>query len=434
MDATLTLTSDQETAYKAILDFLASDARTMVLEGYAGTGKTTLMALLVSEREDLRISVTAPTHKAVAVLRAKVPTASLSTIHSLLKLRVKDLPDGTQTCLPEDPLFSLVGVDLLIVDECSMLGSDLLDYIFQRSGEAKILFVGDPAQLPPVSREGSVSSPVFSLASRKAVLSRIVRQAQDNPILALSAKIRTWIEEGHLPSISDIESALPEGPSKAGLMSGDISHAVAFEHQEGRDTRILCFTNARVMDYNRRIHEILHPGSPFPFVQGQTVVFQSEHESPLNRRTIRNNEEVVIVSISEETHPKWEMIPAWKVVVRQPEHGDLTVFAPKHPLALQNTIKSLFQDYRRLTVDKKDRDCYAEGLASSTQAWALKKSFADMRATYAMTVHKSQGSTFHTVFVDWNDIMILAAHSRTDFLRMLYTAVTRPAEHLAICH
>lgn len=434
MDATLTLTSDQETAYKAILDFLSSEDRTMVLEGYAGTGKTTLTALLVSERSDLRICVTAPTHKAVSVLAAKIPTADLSTIHSLLKLRVKDLPDGTQTCRPEDPTFSLTGIDLLVVDECSMLGSDLLDYIFQRSGEAKILFVGDPAQLPPVSPHESASSPVFSLVSRKAVLSKIVRQAQDNPILALSAKIRTWIEEGHLPAISDIETALPPPPAKAGLMRGDISHAVAFEHQEGRDTRVLCFTNARVLDYNRKIHEILHPGSALPFVPGQTVVFQSEHESPLNRRTIRNNEEVQIVAISPENHPKWEMIPAWKVVLLHPEHGNLTVFAPKHPVALQNTVKSLFEDYRRLTSDKKDRDRYAEGLGCSTQAWALKKAFADIRATYAMTVHKSQGSTFHTVFVDWNDILILASHSRTDFLRMLYTAVTRPAEHLAICH
>lgn len=436
MISNMTLTQDQEKALHDIRSFLSSSHRMMVLEGFAGTGKTTITSLLVEELSQAgkAVVVTAPTHKAVSVLRSKIPQADLSTIHSLLKLKVKERADGTTICEPTDETFILRGIDLLVVDECSMIDSMLLDQIIKSTPRTKVLFVGDPAQLPPVSTEGDLGlSPVFSLISEKVRLTHIVRQAADSPILALSAKIRAWLEEGYIPTVSDLEASLPEPPSKAGLMTGDATHAIAFEHKEGRDTRILCYTNRRVLDYNRRIHEILYPGDIRPFVPGQTVVFQSEHEA-IERKTIRNNEEVEILSLVESTHPKWPEIPAWFVSLRHPEHGSVSVYFPKHPSALERTVKGLFDDYRRLTTDKSDRDSVAEGRHCSMQAWALKKAFADMRATYAQTVHKSQGSTFHTVFIDWNDLLVLAQRSKTEFLRCFYTAVTRPAEHLAICY
>jgi exodeoxyribonuclease-5 len=433
----IALTHDQEKAISEIRLFLASENRMMVLEGFAGTGKTTITSLLVEELSQAgkAVVVTAPTHKAVSVLRSKIPHADLSTIHSLLKLKIQERADGTTVCEPTNaaPLL-LRGIDLLVVDECSMIDSMLLDRIVESTPNTKVLFVGDPAQLPPVSPSGETGlSPVFSLISEKVRLTHIVRQAADNPILALSAQIREWMDRGYIPTLSDLEKALPVPPSKAGLMTGDATHAIAFEHQEGRDTRILCYTNRRVLDYNRRVHEILHPGDPRPFVPGQTVVFQSEHEA-IERKTIRNNEEVEITALMESSHPKWPEIPAWFVSITHPEYGPLSVYFPKHPAALDRTVKGLFDDYRRLTTDKSDRDSVAEGRHCSMQAWALKKAFADIRATYAQTVHKSQGSTFHTVFIDWNDLLMLAGRSKTEFLRCLYTAVTRPAEHLAICY
>ena len=437
MISNMTLTQDQKKALHAIRSFLSSDIRTMVLEGFAGTGKTTITSILVEELSQAgkSIVVTAPTHKAVSVLRTKIPHADLSTIHSLLKLKVKERADGTTVCEPtNDEISILHGIDLLVVDECSMIDSMLLDRIVESTPHTKVLFVGDAAQLPPVSTDEKTGlSPVFSLISEKVRLTHIVRQAADNPILALSAKIREWLEQGHIPTLSDLEVALPPPPSKAGLMTGDATHAIAFEHLEGRDTRILCYTNRRVLDYNRRVHEILYPGDIRPFVPGQTVVFQSEYES-LEKKTIRNNEEVTIAALMESSHPKWPEIPAWFVSLRHPEHGSVSVYFPKHHSALERTVKGLFDDYRRLTTDKSDRDSVAEGRHCSMQAWALKKAFADMRATYAQTVHKSQGSTFHTVFIDWNDLLVLAQRSKTEFLRCFYTAITRPAEHLAICY
>ncbi len=436
MEATITLTSEQETALSLIIRWFDSPERLMVLEGFAGTGKTTLTSLIVDRlmAEGKRIAVTAPTHKAVSVLANKIPNAQLSTIHSLLQLRLKEKADGSATCEATDPNFVLLGTDLLVVDECSMIDEMLLDHIIRSTPKTKVLFVGDPAQLPPVTKTGETGlSPVFSVVSRKVRLEHIVRQAADNPILALSATIRSWIDKGFVPSVEDLALALPSGPSKAGLMSGDVAHAVAFEHKEGRDTRILCYTNRKVIDYNRRIHQILHPGDPHPFLPGQIVVFQSEHRS-MEHKDIRNNEEVEVLSVAEGFHPKWSDIPAWKVEIAHPSEGKLTVFHPLHPEVWTRAVDSLFNEYRRLTKDPRDRDRMAEGRYASTQAWALRKAFADIRPTYAQTVHKSQGSTFHTVFIDWNDLLSLSSRSKTEFLRMLYTAVTRPAEHLAICH
>ena len=434
-DTTITPTSEQEAALSLITRWFASNDRLMVLEGFAGTGKTTLTSLIVDRlmTDGKRVAVTAPTHKAVSVLAQKIPNAQLSTIHSLLQLRLKERADGTATCEATDPSFVLYGTDLLVVDECSMIDEMLFDHIIRATPKTKVLFVGDPAQLPPVTKTGETGlSPVFSVVSRKVRLEHIVRQAAGNPILSLSATIRTWIEDGYIPTLEDLEKTLPAPPSKAGLMPGDAARAIAFEHTEGRDTRILCYTNRRVVDYNRRIHQILHPGDPHPFLPGQTVVFQSEHRS-MEQKDIRNNEEVEVLSIAEGVHPRWSDIPAWKVEIAHPAEGNLTVFCPQHVEVWQRAVDSMFQEYRRLTKDPRDRDRMAEGRHASTQAWALRKAFADIRPTYAQTVHKAQGSTFHTVFIDWNDLLSLASRSKTEFLRAFYTAVTRPAEHLAIC-
>ena len=178
------LTNDQQAAYDAILPFLRghTDHGVMVLEGWAGTGKTTLVSRLLLECDHHRIAVVAPTNKAVRVLKEKLeaigaPVAehgepndfreshrfgriaippygiTCRSIHSLLGLRLKELDNGQHETRAEGES-TVRDYEIVVIDECSMLDDDLFQRVILERGAARILFVGDSAQLPPSKARG----------------------------------------------------------------------------------------------------------------------------------------------------------------------------------------------------------------------------------------------------------------------------------------
>ena len=141
-----------------------------VLSGYAGTGKTFLSTRLLQlvEARSLCWTVVAPTHKAVGVLRQHLHQAGLrptwypSTIHRLLRLKLKRQGDREICEETAQTAASLENLALVLVDEASMVDSGLLEITLRCAHpfRTRLVFVGDPAQLPPV---GEPASPVFSL-------------------------------------------------------------------------------------------------------------------------------------------------------------------------------------------------------------------------------------------------------------------------------
>ena len=147
------LTPDQAQAADRIRMWLAQGERTAVLGGYAGTGKTfTVTELLKGYLNARPLVVTAPTHKAVHVLRGmglpeNPPALRYATIHSVLGLQpVYDVDTGEQRLRQTGPV-DLPRHALLVVDECSMVGRELYAHILRAAtrAEAQVLFVGDPA-------------------------------------------------------------------------------------------------------------------------------------------------------------------------------------------------------------------------------------------------------------------------------------------------
>ncbi len=129
-----------------------------------------------------RIVLSAPTHKAVAVLARKLNEADIKnvpcrTIHSILSLTPKPWTD--RLVFERDRDAVPVTADVVVVDECSMVDLELFRHIKRHSPNAFVLFVGDPAQLPPV---GEAESQMFA-TENPSHLTTIVRQATGNPIL-----------------------------------------------------------------------------------------------------------------------------------------------------------------------------------------------------------------------------------------------------------
>ena len=172
-----------------------------MLSGYAGTGKTflSMQFLALAEAGGLCWTVAAPTHKAVGVLRVYLertglrPTWYPSTIHRLLRLKLRRERDREHCEETAQTAAALEHLALVLIDEASMVDSALLEIALRCAHpfRTRLVFVGDPAQLPPV---GEPESPVFAMGRASfAQLTRVVRH--QGPVLRLAAGVR----EGQLP-------------------------------------------------------------------------------------------------------------------------------------------------------------------------------------------------------------------------------------------
>ena len=203
---TITLSDDQEAARAAFVNFLISpDEQVMVLEGYAGTGKSTLVKTLLDNMPkylkmaklvnpsmyEYETVLTATTNKAAEAL-AQISGAEVRTIHNFLGLRVvKDFRTGATELIPRDR--TPESGCILVIDEASMIDSKLLTIIFEKTTNCKIMFIGDPAQLPPVKY---TTTPVFNAGFKTAKLTKVMRQAEGNPIITLATQFRETVTTG----------------------------------------------------------------------------------------------------------------------------------------------------------------------------------------------------------------------------------------------
>lgn len=196
------LSEKQEDALSKILDWYDnSDEKRYVLAGYAGAGKTTLAKTIAKMLRDTNNSVRfcAYTGKAANVLREKGCDPA-STIHraiyklidgpKMIKVNGEWVPDPASSKKLQfslDPDSPLGRIGLTIVDEYSMLSEKLINDI--ESVARRVLYLGDPFQLPPVQGECSLKPDLF--------LDEVHRQALDNPIIRHATNIRTGVSLKH---------------------------------------------------------------------------------------------------------------------------------------------------------------------------------------------------------------------------------------------
>jgi len=369
--------TQQDEALQAVNRWL-KDPRKQVfrLFGYAGTGKTTL-AKYFAEHVDGEVLFAAFTGKAAQVLRSR-GARNAKTIHSLIyrprgEEEVEDEVTGKTAIAP---MFSInrqspvAKAPLIVIDECSMvdeqLGRDLLSF------GTKVLVLGDPGQLPPVSGGG-----FFTDHEPDFLLTEIHRQARDNPIIQLAMDVREGKE----------------------LMYGDYGAAKVISRAEvtrdlvlGAD-QILVGTNRTRKRYNQRLRELKGFPHAYPAAGDKLVCLRNDQVKGLLNGSLWQ-----VMSASRETTK-----PGINLLVR-PEDDDMDRGAAKIKL-----LKAAFED-----VD-------------GEIPWSMRKRYDEFDYGYALTVHKAQGS-------QWNDVVLFdeAWAFRDTRERWLYTAITRAAETLTI--
>ena len=441
---TIVLNQDQARA-EAEIDLINQPQTKHLLEGEAGTGKTSLVIEVVRKMLARKQTVvaTAPTHKAVAVIRRKLREAGIkddeapcTTVQSLLELKPE--PQTDRLVFKRAKYANPVMQRNVVIDECSMLGSDLMNHVRRCLPYSFVLFVGDEAQLPPVGEKLSESF----LTKSKSRLSQIMRQGEGNPILEATHYIR----ERQGTDDFDFDWAVQKiGPcGKKGIFLPDrtrIPNWVAKAFQ--RDTfdndpdgfRYLAWTNAKVAYVNKFVRELRYGFDlPTPFMPGERVLFRSHlmlDEEPI----FDNSEEATCCSMVLDSFAfkvkgskkleAWEArVPAWRMNLIRDDGVEVEVHMPADADA-RLRVEDRIRDEAIRAQDEGDK-------SSAGLRWksfhAFRGALADVGHIYALTVHKAQGSTFRRAFVDFEDIERCGNKNPLEMQRLFYTALTRASD------
>ena len=233
-------------------DFLADEVeKDMFISGRAGTGKTTEVSALAlyCDINDIECTVSAYTHKAVGVLAMKMPSGiTMSTLHSFLGKR----PTINEHALKADQVETNTKqaetkkASVLFIDEYSMIGEkDFLDIRdAQDDQNLKVVWIGDPYQLPPV-KDIQVVDP---RGDYQILLTKIRRQAEGNPLGEILEQLVSFIEGEELKPLKQNSNFLRECNIIQDYVSCDV-----------RDKVILAYTNKRVQEINAAIQGYMEP-------------------------------------------------------------------------------------------------------------------------------------------------------------------------------
>jgi len=416
--ATFEFTPDQLQAIEELLNYISSPYLTdwyFCFRGYAGTGKTSCMREVARRvgTSNARFAYTAPTNKAAKVLREIVGQAS--TIYSLLGLRV-DKNGETKQIAHGKPV-DLSDLDVIVVDEASMVNAHLFDLLSDIADKfnLKVVFMGDPAQLPPVKESESLA-----LQGTTGIqLTKVMRH--DNQILALVSEIRQVVFSP-APSInikSDNDGT--EGVwklSKIDFKKQIFAAAARGEFADGHTTKVISWRNVKVDEYNQIARAAIFGAAAQPgfFLVGDRVVAAGPCERN-DELLLHTDDEAIVEGVIECKHPLEPKYHALELKCRTEENAIIRLLVI-HPASKQ----------------QHDNDCQL--LAHEAQAnpklwrrfWDLKDLFHDIRFAYALTAHRSQGSTYQNVLVDYQDV--LYNRNRTEAFKCLYVACSRASKRL----
>jgi deoxyadenosine/deoxycytidine kinase len=404
----LVLTPDQENAIKEFHLFLFDpEEQVFILEGYSGTGKSTVVKEMVNsipkthswlemvnpEVIGYQLSLTATTNKAVENF-SHITGKVVKTIHSFLGLIVNtDYKTGITKLIPKNDVVHEEYI--LFIDEASFIDSQLLGLIFSKTRKCKIVFVGDPNQLIQVK---AANAPVFLMNCRKASLTQVVRQAEGNPIVDLSAKFCQTVSTGEFFKFK------PDGHHIVHLPREEFEAKILAEFCRDSwrysDSKILAWTNKRAIAYNNFVINS-STGAP-KFYAGDYVICNSYFS--INGRSIKTDEMVHITDITENVTDKGVLGAHYRL----------------------NGYDWAFMPYS--LEDRKERLKRAKNEEDFVTVERINKNWIDLRAAYASTVAKSQGSTYDSVYVDLSDIA--KCNSGNAIARMLYVAVSRARHHV----
>ena len=463
------LNSDQKTAFEDLRDFICDkgDDSVYVLKGWAGTGKTYCVSVLVRYVLEVihpthnwyRIAVTGPTNKSVRVIKKtsglKNPRVSFQTIHKMLGLTERITKEGVQEFVNQgDFQPKIKTVKLLIIDEVSMLNDDLFQEVLKYRDRIKIICMGDPAQIPPVGRPDCIPFREELAAGyriKTLTLKQIMRQKKDNAIIESSVAIRSELGRSKNPvepitklnekgeGIEFLNLNIPE--TRKGFSEILRRYFVTDEFKKDSEyAKIIAWRNKTVATMNDVIRKVIYGDEALeskilvgekliannPIIQGESIVLNTNDEFSVDSFVIDSDDLRYHVSDHPDAEPFPITLKYYETVVSYLDDEDETV-----RVNIQILHEDSEMDFKKLANILKLRAIEKKGKDKSWLVYYnFLRKYADVNYGYCITAHKSQGSTYNTTFVLEDDIdMNWEIVERN---RIKYTAYTRSSRKLYV--
>ena len=400
----LELTASQQKALTKLWQFVHSSEHFFLLAGYAGTGKSTIVFAVIKElvRLGKRVAITAPTNKAVEVVRSIAIKQGLSvdcfTIHQLMGLSVVD--KRGKRSLEQTTPSKVYLYDLVFLDECSMVGKELWNSITAQFldrnlllSNRKLILMGDLAQLYPV---GEGLSPTFKV-QQKIVMKEVVRQTGDSPLLDFVTATRTAIKSKSqiFRPKSRFDADKASGAFKANrktLVTYALKQIKANFDRDPDCFRILCYTNKQVNYYNQIIRQEIYGQDSPRYVVGERLIAKKAIFNPEGKAIVISTSTEFTVLDAIET--KYFNYKAYRIKVNDDKSiKQIYVLHESEQKRFQNDLED------KLNLAKKKPFFWHRYYQFRD------KIFAEVDNCYALTVHNSQGSTFSEGAIDSKDLL-----------------------------
>jgi ATP-dependent exoDNAse (exonuclease V) alpha subunit len=440
-------TQKQDIFFSQISEFLSNSSRhdIFILKGYAGTGKTTIISTVVNHLSKIgkKSVLLAPTGRAAKVI-SNYSGKTAFTIHK--KIYFPNVKSGNvkftlQPNKHKDTIF--------IVDEASMISNapiengmyensslfdDLLSYVY--SGvNCKLILIGDTAQLPPVNLDMSPAleednSSFFNLEIGHIELDEVMRQEEGSGILYNATQIRELLKEDYL---TNFHFDLKGFKDIVRLSEGyDIQDAIfdAYDRNGVEETSFIVRSNKRANQYNQQIRKAILDRESDLSVGDLMMVVKNNYFwlKPTDEAGFIANGDIIEVLEIFKILELYSFQFA-KVKVRMIDYPNQKPF---ETILLLDTITS---ESPSLTYEQQNR-LYQEVMADYQDEKASYKKYKKVKEneyfnalqvkfSYAVTCHKAQGGQWNTVFIERP---YLPNGQDRDYLRWLYTAITRAKE------
>lgn len=388
----MVLTKKQEEGLKLAIQRYKDGERYTVISGYAGVGKSTLVRFIIEALNlpENEVCYASFTGKAAEVLR-KMGNKNAMTLHKLLYDSIPRI-DGTFIRIPKKYL----EYKLIIVDECSMMPTELANLLF--SHKVHVICLGDPFQLPPIRKEDNN----HLLDKPDIFLDEIMRQAAESEIIRVSMDIRA-----NKP-LSDFHGnevmVLPRNELSTGMLQWA--------------DQILVATNNTRIEINNQMRQLLNRGQQ-PEAGDKVICLKNYWEifgtdgNPLVNGTIGYIDNVF---------NSWVQLPRWLEGGRR-----LDVLIGDFISDSGELYKSMDMDKKMILTGEKCVNFSTEFKVNRNQKTRgiIPKEFT---YGYAITTHKSQGS-------QWNNVLVIEESfpfSKEEHARWLYTSITRSIDKCVI--
>lgn len=456
----ITYNKEQQSAIVNAVSFLKTNTdptQYYVIEGKAGTGKTTIAKEILKEFEDEQIYVAAVSHKAKGVIKSSFgdDTRGKKFFSIAGLLGMKGINDNdTQTTKFQVglkvPLLDNPPA-LLVIDEASMITEDVLKKIININSSLsrpfQMLFLGDIGQIQPIRDEQSEfyrthkdllnkKSDIFNSKHKSKLITR-VRQGEANPILPYADYFWENSQKEN-PELNPTQHIVRNNQitDKGSLLfsnsEGEVLNSVikavknAVEKGLTNHVKIVTYHVNEKTELNQKIHEALF-GKDSDYSKRDMLILNSPYDLPDVNATMENSSEIQIKSIQDTdvdefgVHTLYLETNGTAYTRTGNEQKDCVI-----QVVSRNDIGLYNQKLQELASYAKRQTNRALKKQAWGDFWEYKGRYADVDFGYAITAHKSQGSTYDIVVVDEKDIMSTTATSNQEKSELIYTALTRP--------